>query len=204
MHRWGIIAAAVVVAVLTASQVLLPPLASHEVESRLTANGGEADVTLGALPALRLLLSDGERFEVRARDLDLELEEEEQIFGRLDGFSIVDVSITNLQAGPFALGSFDLDRRGGGPYSLIATGTTTTNELAQFGFEQLELPGESLIDSLLDPFLDQVDATVPLELDMELISDEGRVRVLSGGGTVAGVPTGPLAELITSAIVVRL
>ena len=39
---------------------------------------------------------------------------------------------------------------------------------------------------------------------MELRSDGGRVVVVSGGGTVAGFPTGPLAELITSAIVVRL
>ena len=39
---------------------------------------------------------------------------------------------------------------------------------------------------------------------MELTSDDGRVRVVSGGGTVAGVPTGPLAELLTSAIVVQL
>jgi hypothetical protein len=41
-------------------------------------------------------------------------------------------------------------------------------------------------------------------MDMELESDGGRVRVVSGGATVAGVPTGPLAELITSMIVVRL
>jgi hypothetical protein len=41
-------------------------------------------------------------------------------------------------------------------------------------------------------------------LNMELRSESGRVVVASGGGTVDGYPTGPLAELITSAIVVRL
>jgi len=35
-------------------------------------------------------------------------------------------------------------------------------------------------------------------------SEDGRVRVVSGGGTVAGFETGPLAQLITSAIVVQL
>jgi hypothetical protein len=39
---------------------------------------------------------------------------------------------------------------------------------------------------------------------MELTSEDGRIQVVSGGGTVAGVPTGPLAELITSAVVIRL
>ena len=46
--------------------------------------------------------------------------------------------------------------------------------------------------------------TVPVKLDMQLDSEDGRVRVVSGGGTVAGVPTGSLAELLTAAIVVRL
>ncbi len=39
---------------------------------------------------------------------------------------------------------------------------------------------------------------------MELTSADGRLDVVSGGGTVAGIPTGPLAQLITSAIVVRI
>ena len=39
---------------------------------------------------------------------------------------------------------------------------------------------------------------------MELQSDGGRVVVVAGGGTVAGIPTGPLAELITEAIAIRL
>ncbi len=39
---------------------------------------------------------------------------------------------------------------------------------------------------------------------MQLVSDGGRVLVTSGGGTIAGIPTGPLAELITSVVVVKL
>ena len=39
---------------------------------------------------------------------------------------------------------------------------------------------------------------------MELTSEDGRVQVVSGGGTLAGFDTGPLAELVTSAIVVQL
>ena len=45
---------------------------------------------------------------------------------------------------------------------------------------------------------------IPIELDMELASEDGRLRVVSGSGTVAGMPTGPLAELLSSAIVVRI
>ena len=41
-------------------------------------------------------------------------------------------------------------------------------------------------------------------MDMQLTSDDGRVEVTSGGGSVGGIPTGHLAEMITSAVVVRL
>ena len=204
MSRWGLAIVALFVFALVAMQILVPSLAEREVESRLTEGGGSADVTLGALPAVRLLFSDGERFEVDARELDLEIDERVEVFERLDGFTLVDVSIADSRAGPIALSEFELRRDGLAPYTLTASGEAMASELAAFGFEQLELPGASLLDFLLDPFVEPLDAPIPIELDMELTSDEGRVRVVSGESEIGGIPAGPLAELITSAIVVRL
>ncbi len=204
MARWGSVVAGIVVFALVASQILLPSLGASRVEDRLTEGGGSAEVTLGAVPALRLLFADGERLEVDAQDLDLELDEREAVFDRLDGFTIVGISISNSAIGPFELATFELHRDGAGPYTLLARGETTASELTAFGFDQLELPGESFLDLLLEPFVEQVDGPLPIQLDMELSSDEGRVEVISGGGEVAGIPTGPLAELITSAIVLQL
>ena len=188
-----------------ASQVLIPSLGERRVEDRLTEGGGSAEVTLGAFPAARLLFSDGERFEVDARDLDLDLDEEVEVFDRLDGFSIVDVSIEDSVAGPFELESVRLTRDGEGPYRVVANGATTAGGLAEAGLEAVELPGQSLADLIFGGLLGDVDETaVPVELDLEVASDDGRVRVVSGGGTVAGFETGPLAQLITSAIVVQL
>ena len=39
---------------------------------------------------------------------------------------------------------------------------------------------------------------------MRLTDDYGRLVVVSGSGSIAGIPTGPLAELVTAAIAVRL
>ena len=200
----ALIVTGIVVFALVASQLLLPSLGAQRVEDRLTEGGGSAEVTLGAVPALRLLFSDGERLEVAAQDLNLELDEREAVFDRLDGFTVVDISVSDSAAGPFELTSFELQRDGGGPYSLLASGETTASELTAFGFDQVELPGESFLDLLLDPFVEQVDTPLPIELEMELASEDGRVQVVSGGGEVAGIPTGPLAELITSAIVLQL
>jgi len=204
MYRWGIVVAAVFVFALVATQVLLPSLAARAVEERLTERGGSADVTLGAIPALRLLFSDGERFEVEASELELDVDEQVRVFERLDGFALVDVSIADSHAGPIALSDFELSRDGVGPYNLTASGEATVSELATFGLEQLEVPGASLLDLLLDPFVETVDGPVPIELDMELTSEDGRVRVVSGESEIAGFAAGPLAELITSAIVVQL
>ena len=204
MHRWGLVAGGLLVFLLVASQILVPSLGEREIEERLTEGGGSAEVTLGAFPAARLLFSDGERFEVSARDLELDLDRREQVFERLDGFSVVDVSIADSIAGPFELASFALRRDGEGAYRLTASGETSPSSLVDYGVEDLDLPGGGLAGLALELFGIETDLAVPIELDMELSSDDGRVRVLSGGGTVAGVPTGPLAELLTTAIVVRL
>lgn len=204
MYRWGIAIAGLIVFALVATQVMVPSFAEREVEDRLTEGGGTADVTIGAVPAVRLLFSDGERFEVDARDLHLDVDEELRVFERLDGFSRVDVTIADSSAGPIALSEFELHRDGPGPYTLSASGQALASELTTFGLEQLEVPGASLLDFFLDPFTEVVDAEVPIELDVQLTSNKGQVQVVSGESEIAGFETGPLAELITSAIVVQL
>ncbi len=190
--------------VLVASQILVPSLGERRIEDRLTAGGGSADVTLGAIPAARILFGDGERFEVSARDLALDLDHPEPAFSKLDGFSIVDIAIASSKAGPFEIESFELTRDAPGPYHLVSSGETSAQELVDYGLEGVDLPGTSLIGALFGAVVPPADSPVPVDLDMELTSDHGRVRVVSGGGDVAGIPTGPLAELITTAVVVRL
>jgi hypothetical protein len=86
----------------------------------------------------------------------------------------------------------------------VANGETTATGLAAFGLEAVDVPGESLLDALLEPLVGESDVAVPIDLDAELTSSDGRIQVVSGGGEVGGVPAGPLAQLITAAIVVRL
>lgn len=201
-RRWPLIVAGVLVFASVAAQVLIPAVGEQRIEDRLTADGGSAEVNLGALPAARLLFSDGERIEVRASDLDLDLNQETSVLERLDGFGIVDVSIDDFRAGPFRLDGFALTRDGAEPYRVVMHGSATPTALADYGLERFDLPGEGLIDAFLEPFVTR--RPLPLDLEMEMVSEQGRLRVVSGGGTVAGVPIGPLAEVITSAIVVRI
>lgn len=198
-----IAAAATVVTLLVVAQLVLPGIAESGVEDRLTEGGGEAEASVSALPAARLLLGDGDRFEVTATGLDLDLDQRVEVFEKLDGFGEVEVAITDTEAGPVAVESFELTRQGTAPYRLVSRATTTAADLAAYGAAALGLAGP-LAGIALDRIVDSADAAIPIELDMELTSDDGRIDVVGGGGTVAGFPAGPLAELITAAIVVRL
>jgi hypothetical protein len=198
VRRILIIAGIALAVLLVASQLALPSLAERRVEDRLTEGGGEAEASVTALPAARLLFGDGDSFRLEASALDLELDRETEVFERLDGFGEVEIGIEDFRAGPFTISSFGLDRDGDGPYRLVTIGETSGAALADYGVERLGLPGFAAV------FLGASNAAVPIELEMELMSADGEIEVTAGGGTVAGVPAGPLAELITAAIVERL
>jgi hypothetical protein len=204
MPRWLLVVALALLALAAASQLVIPPIAEHRIENRLTDGGGSANASLAAFPAARLLFGDGKRISISGTGLDLDLEQRTDVFDKLDGFDRVDVNLTDFHAGPFAVASFDLTRPApDAPYHLVSSSRTTPGDLAEYGAGQLGLPGGPLLRFFTDQALGG-DRPVPIHVDMELRSDGGRVLVVSGGGTVAGYPTGPLAELITSTIAVRL
>ena len=196
-------AAIAIVLLLVAAQLFLPGYASKRIEDRLTDGGGTASASIESFPAARLVFGDGDSVNVSGEGLDLPLNSDNDVFGRLDGFADVEVSLADFRAGPFQIASFELIRDGSGPYRLSSTSTTTAADLVGYGAERLGISGGPIL-SFLAGQAPEGDRRIPIRLDMELDSDDGRIQVTSGGGTVAGYPTGPLAELITSAIVVRL
>jgi hypothetical protein len=206
MVRIAIIVVVALVALLGIAQLAIPVLAEKKIEDRLTQGGGSASATVDAFPAALLLLGDGDSVTVSGSDLDIDVDSGEfRGFDRLDGFDTVDVDLRSFHAGPFEVDSFQLSRDGSGPYALRSSLATTGAALASYGADRLGVPGASLIPLITGTADDSLaDKPVPVELDMELTSDDGRITVTSGGGTVAGFPTGPLAELITQAIVVQL
>jgi hypothetical protein len=203
VRRIGIVAL-VLLALLVISQLVIPPIMESRISDRLTAAGGSAHVSVSALPAARLLFGEGSRIEVTGSDLNLTAETESgAVFSDLDGYDHVSISLDDFRAGPFQMRSFELTRDGPqSPYHLVARGQTTPTDLASYGASQLGLPGGPLLSYFGGNLLGQ--AAIPVALDMNLESDGGRVVVTSGSGTIAGLPTGPLAELITSVVAVRL
>jgi hypothetical protein len=189
---------------LVAIQLFLPGRAASDVEARLTEGGGEADVEIEALPALRLIWGDGDRIEVTGSDLVLDVENETAVLDRLDGFDQVDVSLERVEAGPFRVETFELRRAGDGAYTLRSDATTSGTELLQFSAEELGPIAGPVAGLLGEQAPEEAAEEFDVELDAQLVSDDGRIEITEGGGTVAGYDVGPLAEIITAAVVSRL
>ncbi len=199
--------AAAVIVILLATQLVLPRVISGEVEKRLTQDGGDAKVSISALPALTLAGSRGRSIEITGSDLRYDLDErKERPFERLDGFARVNVDLRNLDAGAMRLSTFTLTRdERNEPYSLSMRGTSTPRDLAA----ELGSATGGTLGGLLGGLASGVlpgagGGSVPLRLDATVGSDHGRPRIEEARATVAGVPAGRLTELVLRSVLDRL
>jgi hypothetical protein len=203
----AIVAAALIA--LVVSQLLLPGYLEGKIEKRLESHGGSAEVTLEALPAVRLLFHDGDKLKVRGQDLGFVVdlaEIDSRFLDDFDGFDEVDVRLERLRADPFRIRSFELTRglalNTGSAYRLSMSGSTSSQDLVAFGTARL--PGflAPLIGGTAGALAPR--GRIPVEIDAVVTSDDGRATVTAARGTVAGLPVGPLVELVAAAILSRV
>ncbi len=198
----------------------LPAYLAGRVEDRLEEGGGSARVRLDAFPAVSLLAGRGGGFEAEGTGLRLDAgfqaegtgrrkeaaDRRENPLKRLDGFKRVDVTLSDLAAGPLRAGRFELRREGRGEdYALLVKGVTTPREVADQLGRAAGGPLGGLIGSLAGGLVVGAARTpIPLELHATVASDEGRPRLAAATGSVAGLPAGPLARLMLAVVLDRL
>ena len=202
MRRFAIGLVVGVLALLVLSQLLLPPFLEERVASRITEDGGSADVELSAFPAVRLLWGDGKRFEVRGRGLKFVPGRGEQVFSRLDGFEEVRVEVRGLDVQGVDASRFTLTRlREGDPYRLSMRGQVSGREAIELIGSEAAGPLGGIAGGLAGSALPGAGTELPLTVDADLVSRGGRADVVHTDATVAGFPAGPIAELVVSAVV---
>jgi hypothetical protein len=199
-RRVALVVVALLAVLLVASQLLIPPTAEERIRERLTADGGTAEVSLTAVPALRLLFQSGDRLDIRAEQIAVELAGGGGAFERLDRFGAVQLEVADATAGPVEVRSFVLERAGDEPYAFEMDGSASPRALAGFAAEQVSGP----LGGLAADFAPLPDDPVPIEISGELASDDGRVRLVSGGGSIAGIPAGPVVAAIAGALIDRI
>ena len=198
--------AAGVVLVGVATHFLLPPYLEGRVEERLEEHGGRAQVELRAVPALRLLAGHGDRIEVTGSGLEYDLDDpDSDAFERLDRFDEVEIDLREVTAGPFETERFTLTRGAGkgGRYRIGVLARASPQDLAVAAGEEFGEIGR-LIGEIAGGAIPFSAATLPIRLEGELEARDGRVEMVSGGGQVAGLPAGPLAQVVTNALLSRL
>ena len=189
-----------VILVAVATHFVLPPYLEGKVEERLETNGGRAEVELRAVPALRLLAGHGDRIAIEGSGLEIGLDEADtDAFDELNKFDEVHVDLTDVEAGPFEVALFRLDSLGDGRYRIETEATATVQDLGRVAGEQFG-PLGGLIGSIVGGSAPFSAAPVPVELDGELEAKDGEVQMVSGDAQVANLPAGPVARLVTNAI----
>jgi len=201
--RWAIAAVAVLVIALVATQILLPRMGESQVEDRLTRDGGTADVTIEAVPAIRLLFDDGDRLAVRAEDIQIPVADLRRgSFKELDGFDEVDVQLARSTLGPFFAEDVTITRGEGEElYGFTYRGSTSAADVGEFALAGLP----PLLRSALTALAGRAgSADLPIRLDVTLRSQGGTARLVGGTGTFAGLPLSGFALGIAGAIISRI
>jgi hypothetical protein len=207
MPRLLLLPLGLIVVLLVASQLILPPLAERKVEDRLEEGGGSANAEIGAFPAVRLLFGgDGDRLEATGSDLKLDVTRRQRVLERLDGFDEVEVELVDFTVGPFELDRFSMTRgEGDRAYRTSFSGEASPREVATFLGSEAGGPLGGLLGGLAaGTLLSRGDAPLPMQVRAEVRSRDGRVEVTRTSGSVGGVPAGPLAQLVIELVVRRL
>src|SRR4051794_25836259 len=199
--RLGIPLLAVLLAALVILQFALPPYAEHRVEQRLTEHGGNADVSLSAFPAMRLLFKSGGDLSVDATGLSVDLTPgQKDVFNQLDDFTNVDILARASRAGPFSISRFRVHKIGDHLYNVALTGDGTAGDVARYAGSQLGGGFGQALAGLAASALGGFDRRIPFDARMQIDTSSGTPQASNVDGSVAGLPAGPLAQVVANAL----
>ena len=201
MRRFAIRLIIVLLVLLVASQFVIPAIAEHEAEKQLTAHGGSAAVQLSAVPALRLLFHSGNKLNVRASGLSVDLNaNQKDVFKRLDDFSNVKIDVTDSRAGPFTISHFTVDRLAANRYAVAISGDGTAGDVARYAGSRLGGGFGEALAGLAASALGGFDRQIPFDATMAIDTSSGSPVATNVDGSVAGLPAGPLAQVVANAL----
>ena len=201
MRRFAIRLGIPLVVLLLALQLALPRYAEHKLAERLTAHGGQADVNLGAFPAVRLLFGSGDKLDIAASGLSVDLDPQQRdAFKQLDGFSDVNVDVRDSRAGPIRVGRFVVQRTGPHAYVVLVKGNGTAGDVARYAGSRLGGGLGQALAGLATSALSGFDRPIPFDSRMQIITSSGAPEAENVQGTVAGVPAGALTQVVADAL----
>ena len=201
MQRLAIRLAIVLAAVLIVSQFVLPPIAENRLEGSVTEHGGTAKADLSAIPALELLFKHGDKLALTASNLSVDLERNQQdVFKQLDNFGQVDITITDSRAGPFSVKNFHVKKTGQNTYDVALAGDGTAGDVARYAGSRLGGGFGQALAGLATSALGGFDTPIPFDATLQVDSSGSTPTAQNVEGQIAGLPAGPLAQVVANAL----
>lgn len=201
MRRLAIRLGLALIVVLLVSQFAIPPFVAGRVKGELTKHGGQASVDVRAFPAARLLLGGGGDLKIDARGLSVDLEPgQKDVFKQLDSFAHVDIQITGSRAGPFGISDFRVRRMGPRSYAVGVAGYGTAGDVARYAGARLGGGFGEALAGLAASALGDFTRAIPFDARMRIDTSNGSPTARDVVGNVAGLPAGPLAQVVANAL----
>ena len=171
------------------------------VEGRLTEHGGSASVDLAAVPALELLFGKGDKLDVQATGLSVDItRDQEQAFKRLDEFDDVVIFISDSRAGPLTVRRFTVRRTGDHEYAVTIVGNGTAGDVARYAGSRLGGGLGQALAGLAASAISDFTRPIPFNARMQIDTSSGSPQAHDVVGSIAGLPAGPLAEIVANAL----
>src|SRR4051794_4139293 len=201
MRRFAIRLAVVLAVLAVISQFALPPYFEHRIEQRLTEHGGSADVQLSAFPALRLLTGHGDKLQILARGLSVDLEQDQaEAFSQLEKFDDVYIRVTGSRAGPFTIADFRVRSLKPHQYAVAMAGGGTAGDVARYAGSRLGGGFGADLADLAASALGGFDRGIPFDARMRITVSGKGPEAEDVAGRVDGLPAGPLAQVVANAL----
>jgi hypothetical protein len=201
MRRFAIRLAIALAVLLVVTQFVLPPIAENRVEDGVTQHGGTAKAELSAIPALELLFKHGDTFKLNASGLSVDLKQNQSdVFNQLDDFAEVNIAVTNSRAGPFTVNDFRVKKTGQHQFDVAISGNGTAGDVARYAGSRLGGGFGQALAGLAVSAIGGFNRPIPFDATMQIDTSGSAPVARNVEGQVAGLPGGPLAQVVANAL----
>jgi hypothetical protein len=143
----------------------------------------------------------GDKLGVTARGLSVDLQQNQQdVFKQLDDFSHVNITVLDSRAGPFTIRSFRVQSTGDKTYDMAIAGDGTAGDVARYAGSRLGGSFGQALAGLAATALGGFSQPVPFDARMQISTQNGAPEASNVNGAVAGLPAGPLAQVVANAL----
>jgi hypothetical protein len=112
----------------------------------------------------------------------------------------VTIDVGDSRAGPFGINRFHVRRIAPRTYNVAITGNGTAGDVARYAGSRLGGGFGQALAGLATSALGGFERPIPFDARMQIVTSSGAPQAQAVEGSVAGLPAGPLAQVVANAL----